>query len=71
MTICNTGALATGGHGTALGMASVIMVMISVVMITFQSLSQLLISFKECVRCGVPWSKELLSDCMSISNLQH
>ena len=27
LTICNTGALATGGHGTALGMVSTIFIM--------------------------------------------
>ena len=30
MTICNTGSLATGGHGTALGMVSIFMLMMMV-----------------------------------------
>ena len=65
MTICNTGALATGGHGTALGMAS-----------NYDDndgcddISNTVQCFNYLLRYGVLWSKELPFDCMSISNQQ-
>ena len=65
MTICNTGALATGGHGTALGMVS-----------NYDDndgcddTSNTVQCFKYLLRYGVLWSKELPFDCMSISNQQ-